>query len=211
MNGLIGGDKFFIILFKVVLMACCWLSLQPSLAFANPAIQFGYVKENIQDQQLRLNAVVEFDLPEPIILALHSEIPLQFKTEILLLEAQEIFGFSFNRVRQSIEYHTELYAHGVNRHYVLHNHRNQKKQTFQTLEAALQTLGTLQALPIISLINLSEQQSEPSYTFKIRLSLDKWKLPAPLLIDAIFEPYWHLDSGWVERKVILDLPLRESK
>jgi len=145
-----------------------------------------------------LNAVVEFDLPEQVVSAVHHDISILFKTEIILFEETSLLGMTFEHVQKSIEYHTELYAYGVNRYYVLYNHRNHKRQTFQTLENALQTLGTLQALPIIRLAAL---KPEHSYFLKIRISLDKRRLPPPLLIDALLESYWKLDSGWQTFKI----------
>ncbi len=200
-RALIGGGKFIKSVFnliKIMWLMGGMLVSYSSLSLASQAIQFSSVKETFQNQQLALNAVADFKLSKAIMSAIHHEIHIFFKTEILLLEEGRVLGTQVDRVRQSIEYHTELYASGVNRRYVLHNHRNHKLQTFQTLEAALQTLGTLQALPII---DLSELHSGKTYRFKVRLFLDKWKLPAPLLIDALFEPYWQLDSGWVEREI----------
>ncbi|GEM_PF-2379691 len=170
-----------------------WFCLQSTSVVAKQGIYFTTLSERIQDQTLMLNAKVDFKLPEQVVSAIHHDIPILFKTEMVLLEEKSLLGIPFNRVRKSIEYRTELYAYGVNRYYVLYNHRNHKRQTFQTLEEALQTLGTLQALPVMSLVALHPEQT---YLFKIRISLDKWRLPPPLLIDALLEPYWQLDSGW---------------
>lgn len=167
----------------------------PSFVFSKPAIHFSYLKEVFQNQQLALNAAVDFTLPEQVISAIEHDIPILFKTEIVLFEKSDFLGFSMEQTQKKIEYYTELYAYGVNRYYVLYNHRNHKRQTFQTLESALQTLGTLQALPVI---DQSALFPEKHYFFKIRISLDKWKLPPPLFIEALLETYWQLDSGWQE-------------
>jgi hypothetical protein len=174
------------------------LCVQTSSIWAKNAIYFSDLKELIQDQKLVLSAEINFELPEQVVSAIHHDIPILFKTEMILLEEKSFFGISFKRVRKSIEYHTELYAYGVSRYYILYNHRNHKRQTFQTLEEALQTLGTLQALSVMSLTELHPEQT---YLFKIRISLDKWRLPPPLLIDALFEPYWQLDSDWQTLKL----------
>ncbi|VAW48026.1 hypothetical protein MNBD_GAMMA04-597 [hydrothermal vent metagenome] len=174
------------------------LCAQTSFVWAKDAIHFSDLKEIIQDQKLALNAKIDFKLPEQVVSAIHHDISILFKTEIILLEEKPLLGMTFERVQKSIEYHTELYAYGVNRYYVLYNHRNHKRQTFQTLEEALQTLGTLQTLPVI---NLAELHPEQTYFLKIRVSLDKWRLPPPLLIDALLEPYWQLDSGWQVFKI----------
>ncbi len=171
---------------------------QTSLVWAKGAIHFSELKEVIQDQKLVLNAEIDFTLPEEVVSAIHHDISILFKTEIILLEEKPLLGMTFERVRKSIEYHTELYAYGVNRYYVLYNHRNHKRQTFQTLKEALQTLGTLQALPLINLVELHPEQT---YFLKIRVSLNKWRLPPPLLIDSLLEPYWQLDSGWQSFKI----------
>ncbi len=181
---------------RVVLWGMYWFVLSFSHnAFSQNPIQFSYVKEVFQNQKLALNAVVEFSLPEPVISAIEHDIPILFKTEIVLFEKRHVWGIPVTDTHKKIEYYTELYAYGVNRYYVLYNHRNHKRQTFQTLKAALQTLGTLLALPVAQ---QAELHPDRHYFFKIRIFLDRWKLPPPLFIDALLKPYWHLDSGWHE-------------
>ncbi|MCF6345849.1 MAG: DUF4390 domain-containing protein [Thiomicrorhabdus sp.] len=169
-----------------------------SFAFSKSPIHFSSVKEVFQNQQLALNATVDFTLSEAVLSAIEHDIPILFKTEIVLFEKSDLFGFPIEKTQKKIEYYTELYAYGVNRYYVLYNHRNHKRQTFQTLESALQTLGTLQTLPIV---NQSVLSSGKHYFLKIRISLDRWKLPPPLFINALLNPFWQLNSGWQEMKI----------
>ncbi len=164
-------------------------------AHAQKAISIDKIIDYQQDKQLMIDSASSFNLPEHVIEAIHHEIPLNFKIQIELLEKSKLLGFDYHRVRNQIEFHTELHSAGVNRLYALYNSRNHKAQTFQRLEEALQTLATLQAFPIAS---LSELHPEQSYTLRMRIKLDYWKLPAPLLIDAIFTDNWLLDSQWYE-------------
>lgn len=147
------------------------------------------------DKNLIINSESVFNLPPNVIEAIHHEIPLSFKIHIELLEEVTWFGLQLSRVRNAIEFHTELRASGMSRAYTLFNTRNQNIQSFQSLEKALQTLATLEAFPVAS---LSELHPEQRYTLRMRIHLDHWKLKAPLLIQALFSDEWTIDSGWYE-------------
>jgi len=158
-------------------------------------ISIDKVADYHQDKQLMIDSESSFQLPEHVIKAVHHEVPLHFQIEIELSEASSLFGFKYQRIRNRIDFHTELKASGVNRLYSLHNTRNQKTQSFKSLDEALKTLSTLHAFPIAS---LSELHPKQSYTLRMRIRLDIIKLPAPLMIEAIFTDRWQLDSQWYE-------------
>ncbi|BCN92451.1 hypothetical protein THMIRHAM_02360 [Thiomicrorhabdus immobilis] len=153
------------------------------------------VRDYQKDKQLLIDSESRFNLPQTVIDAIHHEIPLSFTTRIELTEATQTLGIKYERIRNVVEYSTDLYAYGVNRLYALYNHRNQKAQSFTTLEEALQTLATLQAFPIAS---LSELHPEQRYTLRMKISLDYWKLPAPLILEALTTSTWQLESQWFE-------------
>lgn len=163
-----------------------------------PAITIESLEHFQKDGQLFIDSHILFALPEKVITAIDHEIPISFKTEILLNEQQTFLSIDFDRNRQAIIYHTRLYAYGVNRLYLLHNSRNDKRQAFPTISSALQTLGTLQAFPIIELAELHPEQS---YNLKMRISLDRWALPSPLLIDSLVDDEWQITSDWFEIKI----------
>lgn len=149
-----------------------------------------------ENKQLLIDSESVFNLPPKVIEAIHHEIPLSFKIQIELTEKSNLLGFNYQRTRKHISYNTDIYAYGVNRTYALYNNRNQKAENFRTIDEALTTLSTLQAFPIAS---LSELHPEQMYTLRMRISLDFWKLPAPLLLEALLTPsVWQLDSQWYE-------------
>ncbi len=164
-------------------------------AQASDEIMIIRVSDYQQDKNLLLDSESHFNLPEAVIKAIDHEIPLIFTTEIVLSEKSQRLGFDYERTRVSIEYQTRLYVEGVNRRYFLYNLRNRKEQSFSSLESALLTLGTLQSFPIIP---LSELHPKQHYTLKMRISLDHWQLPAPLLMEALFKSHWQLNSDWYE-------------
>jgi len=172
----------------------------PGLLIATPGlaeheIEILKVRDYQQNKQLLIDSESSFNLPQEVIDAVHHEIPLSFNTRIELTERKSLFGFKYERSRNIIEYRTDLYAYGVNRLYALYNHRNKKTQTFTTIDEALQTLATLQAFPVAS---LSELHPEQRYTLRMRISLDFWKLPTPLILEALTTSTWRLESQWFE-------------
>jgi len=164
-------------------------------AQASDEIMILRVSDYQQNQKLLLDSESRFNLPDAIITAINHEIPLTFKTEIRLSEKNQRLGFDYERTRVSIEYQTRLYVEGVNPRYYLYNSRNLKTQSFASLKSALLTLGTLQSFPVI---NLSELHPKQHYTLKMRISLDHWQLPAPLLMESLFKSHWRLSSGWYD-------------
>ncbi|WEJ62903.1 DUF4390 domain-containing protein [Thiomicrorhabdus lithotrophica] len=172
----------------------------PGLVIATPGladyeIEILKVRDYQQNKQLLIDSESRFNLPQEVIDAVHHEIPLSFNTRIELTERKSLLGFGYERSRNIIEYRTDLYAYGVNRLYALYNHRNKKTQTFITIDEALQTLATLQAFPVAS---LSELHPEQRYTLRMRISLDFWKLPTPLILEALTTSTWRLESQWFE-------------
>ncbi|MGM0540909.1 MAG: DUF4390 domain-containing protein [Pseudomonadota bacterium] len=191
-------NRFINAVFLTIIAIISITTLMMSTAQASDEIKIISASHYLQDQKLFLDSQSLFNLPEAIVNAINHEIPLTFKTEIRLSEKTRRLGFEYERTRVAIEYQTRLYVEGVNQRYFLYNTRNLKEQSFTTLESALLTLGTLQSFPVI---NLSELHPKQHYTLKIRISLDHWQLPAPLLIESLFKEHWQLDSGWYELSI----------
>lgn len=149
-----------------------------------------------RDQEfLKIDSNSRMRLSEAILEAINHQVTLNFKIHMQLTESNRLFGIPYQRVRKDIEYHVQLYPYGVNRNFVLYNTRNGMKQSFRDLDAALETLSTIKDFPIAELSELHPRQN---YTLKIRIHIDPWKLPAPLLLEALFTDKWDLDSKWFE-------------
>lgn len=161
----------------------------------HPTIAISYMRGYPQENELRLNASMDFRLKPEVIDAIEHDIPITFTTEIILYEQTSFIGMPIDRKRKTIRYQTTLLTYGVDRHYLLYNNRNNKRQRFSSIENALQTLGTLHDFSIIALTELHPQQP---YRLKMRMSLDHWSLPAPLILTSLLEEAWKMDSGWFE-------------
>lgn len=160
---------------------------------AQADIQILSLNDYQMDQQLVIDARVDFALDPLIIEAVNHEVPLTFVTEIELNETDYFMGISLSRNRVKIVYESQLNYFGFHKNYIISNKRNQKVQSLSSLSEALKTMGTLSNFYIA---NLADLHPNTFYTIKIRVSLNKWKLPTPLILDALWNPVWQLDSGW---------------
>ena len=147
------------------------------------------------DKVLKIDSNSRISLNKTILDAIDHDILLNFNIQMQLTESNRLFGFPYQRVRKDIDYHVQLFAFGINRQFMLYNSRNNQLQTFKQLNKALETLATIKEFAIAE---LSEMHPRQNYTLKIRISLDRWKLPPPLMLDAMFSEDWTLDSGWFE-------------
>lgn len=171
-------------------------------SISQPSITLIKVVDYRQQMQLKIDSLSRFKLGKAQIDAINHGITLKFKTEILLTESSSFLGFPYQRTRKHIHYHTELTSSGLNRQYTLFNNRNEKRQRFSSIDRALDTMGTLEDFAIADLKELHPTQR---YRLKMRIYLDYWALPAPMLLDALFDSTWRLDSDWFE--VNLTTPL----
>lgn len=147
------------------------------------------------DKALKIDSNSRISLNKTLLDAIDHDILLNFNIQMQLTESNRLFGFPYQRVRKDIDYHVQLFAFGINRQFMLYNSRNNQLQTFKQLHKALETLATIKEFAIAE---LSEMHPRQNYTLKIRISLDRWKLPPPLMLDALFSNDWTLDSGWFE-------------
>ena len=172
--------------------------LQSSMLLASDEIRILDVTDYQKQAQLVFDSQSQFYLPEALIEAVRNEISLTFQTEILLFEHKTFAGLKYSRQRMQVKYHTQLHYSAFSNQFTLINERNNKVQSFKSLDEALKTLGTLSAFPILPLKDLHPAQK---YTLKLNIHLNRWRLPAPLVVSSLMDPDWQLDSGWFERKI----------
>lgn len=174
------------------------LTFPSSQSFASDQIRIIQMTDYQEDQQLLFDSQVQFHLPEAVIEAIYNEITLTFKTEILFQEHQRFAGIKYRRERMHVVYNTQLHYSDFSNRYTLVNERNNKVQSFSSLDEALKTLGTLSAFPVLS---LSELHPAQKYTLKLNINLNRWRLPAPLVLNSLLDSDWNLNSGWFETRI----------
>lgn len=188
--------KSYALIFKQItaLLLLNWLFISSTaIADEQPQLELLYLNDYQHDQQLMLDGYIKYRLPESVQNALHHEIMLTFETQIQLLNKVHYLGVPYNREIKTIEYQTTLQYLTYNQTYYITNRRNNKVQAFKNLKDALATLGTLSSF---YLSDLSDLYAYNSYHLKLRSQLDVWQLPTPLILDALIDSDWDLDSGW---------------
>jgi len=174
------------------------LTFQSPILLASNEIIIIEVTDYQADQQLLFDSQSQFRLPETLLEAIRNGISLTFQTEILFLEHQRFAGIKYHRERMQIKYHTQLHYSAFSNRYTLINERNNKVQSFNSLDEALKTLGTLSAFPVLS---LSELHPDQKYTLKLNIKLNRWRLPAPLVVNSLLDSDWQINSGWFETTI----------
>ncbi len=144
---------------------------------------------------LKIDSNSRIQLSDKVFEAINHEIDLNFKIQMQLTEANHMLGIPYQRTRKAIDYHVQLLSKGLDQTFHLYNSRNGHTQNFRDIEQALETLSTIKAFEIAELSELHPRQI---YTLRMRISLDIWKLPTPLLLEALFTDHWQLDSDWFE-------------
>jgi hypothetical protein len=145
------------------------------------------------DQNLILDARTQIELPDDVIKALEHEIPIHLITQLELIRHDQFFVFPFTTRQVTHQYTTVLSYSRFDRHYQLHNLRNDNRSNFRTLESALDTFGSLIGFRVA---NLSELYPGVRYHIRLRFRLDPWALPAPLYTETLLNRQWHFKSAW---------------
>lgn len=168
------------------------------IALLKPKAQINYISDYHEDQQLYMNAQASIELSQDMLNAVHHEIALHFKTEIVLSEKSNFFGIQHFNAFKKITYETELRYDSYTKTYLLNNKRNQQNRSFKTLKEALYTLTVLYNFPVTELSRLHPSNA---YQLKLRLSLMPERLPTPLILTGYLNDTWHLDSDWYQIEI----------
>lgn len=174
------------------------LVFSSSAALASEQIQITEVTDYHVEDQLLFDSKTQFQLSDKVLKAIQNEITVTFKTKIVFEEHHTAIGIRYRRQRMKIQYHTQLHYASFTNRYTLINERNNKVQSFKSLDEALRTLGTLSSF---SVLPLSELHPNQKYTLKLNINLDRWRLPAPLILNSLLDSDWKLDSGWFQKRI----------
>ncbi len=151
-----------------------------------------------EEQMLMIDANIKIHLSDEKHKALLHEIDLFFITKVELEKRMRFLGLDFFKNNQTIHYTTKLSYSTYSKTYRLTNFRNHQTREFKSLTEALYTLGAIHHFPVTELENLHPGNS---YRIKLKLELFPWKLPNPLIITAITQSEWQLNSDWHKIKI----------
>lgn len=199
------GQLFFrFSLFQTLALVFCLLSA-PSQADTAPVdhshkpIYIYRLQPIIEQKMLYLNAQTRFQLPERVKQALLHEIPLTFVIQLEVLKEKKLLGMDFSDTLYQLSYQTTLSYYSFNQKFILLNQRNKKVKLLNSLQHALETLGTFEHFAVMPIDQLTPYQSQK---IRLRIYLDRWQLPSPLTLEALYDSDWKLDSGWGSQPIV---------
>lgn len=188
------------LLSSLLLHLCLWLMPAPSLLASETTDKTALSTAVITaftpysaEQKLLLDGTIQYRLAPKLKAALAHEVMLTFKTDIELRDAMTYLGVPYHYTIKTIQLASTLQFLTFNQTYYLHNKRTNQIQTFHRLDDALLTLGTLSSF---YLVDIAELYSHKNPKARLQSYLDRWQLPAPLILDALIDSQWQLDTDW---------------
>ncbi|MEL7537151.1 MAG: DUF4390 domain-containing protein [Pseudomonadota bacterium] len=140
--------------------------------------------------QYTLDARVQFILSSQALAALDNGLPLNFVTEIEVIESRRFW------VDDTIESHDvrfQLQYHALSQRYLIRNLGSGEQESFATLYSALNNLGRVVDVPIIEESRLRDNRR---YRVRVRSAMNFQDFSGPLRVVFFWLDDWHLRSDW---------------
>jgi len=158
----------------------------------NSAVQVNYLNVAENNNELRLDAEIIYELNSEVREALINGISLQFQIEVQIVAEN---NWRWDKVISSIVKNHTLRYHALSKQYVLVNLETGESDSYPDLQSVLAQQGRVTALYIAETDYLKESEK---YVVQIRARMLSNKLPLPLRMKSYFSPKWRLSSGWYQ-------------
>jgi len=168
------------------------LCLINDIAAKNSSIEINYLNIATLENELRLDAEINYQLDESVKEALDNGISMLFQVEVQIkLLRKWMVDKTVSRVTQT---HSLKY-HALSKQYIWENLDTGSSDTFPDLNSALIHQGRITAMYIAETTNLKQ---DGNYVVQMRSKLLSNKLPLPLRVKSYFSSSWQMNSGWYE-------------
>ena len=156
----------------------------------NNKFEINYLNITELEEELRLDAEIEYHLNDEVIEALANGISMLFQVEV---QIKTLRKWTWDKTISEISHTYALRYHALSKQYIWENLDTGANDTFPDLNSALKHQGRISAMYIAETSKLYE---ENQYFVKLRSRMLTDKLPLPLRIKSYFSPKWQLTSGW---------------
>ena len=177
---------------NILAVVCFSLFLAATSAAKNNAFVINYLNIAQLENELRLDAEIDYQLNSEVKEALENGIPMLFQVEV---QIKQLRKWRWGKTITDIKQTHMLKYHALSKQYIWENLDTGANDTFPDLDSALTHQGTITAMFIAETANLSQVGN---YVVQLRSSLLTNKLPLPLRVKSYFSPKWQLSSGWHE-------------
>ena len=159
-------------------------------AAKNKNFQINYLNITEIEDELRLDAEIDYRLNDEIEEALINGIVMMFQVEVQVKTQRK---WTWDKTISEISHSYSLRYHALSKQYIWENLDTGASDTFPDLESALTHQGRISAMYIAETANLVK---ENQHFVQLRSRMLTDKLPLPLRIKSYFSPKWRLTSGW---------------
>jgi hypothetical protein len=148
-----------------------------------------------EDNEWRLNATIDYQLPEVTVEALNNGIPL---TVTLQFKLKKIRPWLWSKTifHKSLKF--QLRYLGLAKLYQITDISQEQQFNFASFQAAIDHIGNLTVSPLKIPASVTPVANEKQYIGILKAQLEIEALPLPLRPVAYMTPQWHLSSEWFE-------------
>lgn len=169
-----------------------FLCLMGDAIAKNNSIQINYLNIAALEDELRLDAEINYQVNERIKEALNNGISMIFQVEV---QVKLLRKWKLSKTVSNVTQTYSLKYHALSKQYIWENLESGANDTFPDLNSALNHQGRIAAMYIAETNNLKQ---EGKYIVQIRSRLLTNELPLPLRIKSYFSSSWRMNSGWHE-------------
>lgn len=175
---------------QFVLMFCLSLFLVVNVSAKNNAFEINYLNVTQLDDELRIDAEINYELNDDVKDALVNGITLLFQVEVQIKSLRKwVWDKKISEITQTYM----LKYHALSKQYIWENLDTGSNKSFPDLDSALVHQGRISAMYVAEMNNLSAQDQ---HIVQIRSRLLTSKLPLPLRMRSYVSAKWRLTSGW---------------
>lgn len=169
-----------------------FLCLMGDAIAKNNSIQINYLNIATLEDELRLDAEINYQVNERIKEALNNGISMIFQVEV---QVKLLRKWKLSKTVSNVTQTYSLKYHALSKQYIWEYLETGANETFPDLNSALNHQGRIAAMYIAETNNLKQ---EGKYIVQIRSRLLTNELPLPLRIKSYFSSAWRMNSGWHE-------------
>ena len=181
---------------SIALLLLLSLQLTPLLAQERDAFTIEHADFTLEDTLLRLDLVIDSDIPEYILIAIDQgfAVPLMFEVEI---RASKAYWFDDRVVSLKQQY--MLHHLPMLDAFVVLDVNAGERHYFDTRKAAVRFVEVVYNYPMLDINNLAPGRD---YYARARFGIDGDELPLPLKSSSLWDNDWDLKSDWYEWEVV---------
>ena len=178
--------------FTIIVVTALYLCVTCNVIAKDNSIEINYFNIATLENELRLDAEINYQINEKVKEALDNGISMLFQVEV---QIKLLRKWIMDKTVSSVTQTHSLRYHALSKQYIWENLDTGSSDTFPDLNSALIHQGRITAMYVAETTNFKQ---DGNYVVQIRSKLLSNQLPLPLRIKSYFSSNWQMNSGWHE-------------